>query len=140
MKNLSINFGLSLVLFFSGLSIADPKILTCSAEWKGDRIYNEKWTALFDTDDFSKDNAQYEFTFLRYDPYAEMVGKTIRYPMSVTPSTISFTYCPMTDCEGTNAMYIGTKDVSRKDLTYPRYGSDIRGKCEIADYGAGNAL
>ena len=144
MKNLSINLSLSLTLFFSSLVIADAKILTCEGEWdttnKG--IQSEKWTALFDTNDFSKDDAQYEFTFLHYTVAPERVGKTYRHPMSATPSTLSFTYCPMpfsvggSNCKSQYDGYnmLSTKDVSRKDLTYRA------GKCEIADYGAGNAL
>jgi hypothetical protein len=143
MKNLSINLSLSLTLFFSSLVIADAKILTCEGEWDTSKgIQSEKWTALFDTNDFSKDDGQYEFTFLRNTTDPENVGKTYRHPMSATPSTLSFTYCPMpssivtSNCKsrGDGYSYMSTKDVSRKDLTYRE------GKCEIADYGAGNAL
>ena len=58
--------------------------------------------------------------------------------MSVTPSTISFTFCiqPKSLVDSSCRGFLSTNDVSRKDLTY----KGGKGKCEIADYGEKNIL
>ena len=147
MKKLSLILALFAFVCSSSL-IAEAKILTCERNWEySGKSMTNKWTAVFDTDDFKKDNAKYELTYLKSSIYPNRVGDTYRSSMSVTPTTISFSYCGMkkslvdSDCNSPYSEYVSssnysrTYNVSRKDLTFQGGG-----QCEIADFGEENIL
>ena len=58
MKKLSLILALFAFVCSSTL-IAEAKILTCERNWESSgKSFTNKWTAVFDTDDFKKDNAK----------------------------------------------------------------------------------
>ncbi len=60
---------LILFLAFSSFSFSDPKLLTCEGGVPdgGDAPFDTIWTALVDTDDFSKERHEYELTVLKME-------------------------------------------------------------------------
>ena len=134
------------ITFLSLFVQAEPKQLVCSSEGingRGETIY-KKFTAVFDTEDFSKDDAKYELNWIQKSNDKRMEGKTFRNQMTITPSTISLRYCQMTtklremypssSCNTSGISLWGSWDISRKDLSFDG------GSCTLEDYVSNNVL
>jgi hypothetical protein len=131
-------------VFLSLFAEADYKQLNCT-------IGNDKWVAVFDTEDFSKDEAKYELTWIQWSTDITQEGKTFRLGMAVTPSTISLEYCAMptelralypsciaTESFGSLSMW-RTWDINRKDLSFAS-SQQRGGSCTLEDYASENVL
>ena len=130
------------------------KQITCSGIYqnKGETI--ESVTQyVFDTDDFVKDSPTYEYTLIRYDlngspkrEHISQLGETYRYPMTVSPSTLSFDSCSNVKNLGTSCIFkdmgislMSTIHISRKDLSVTG-GKKGDYMCEIKDYQRENII
>ncbi len=140
MRNLLLIF-----IFTSSFIHADMKELTCSGEFKNgnDETIIEKFKAIIDTNDFSKDNAKYELTWLQWTKQDYMIGKSYRNDMTVTSSIISLKYCPFHEkalklfpgCRHpSGSTAVQSWDISRKDLKFRN------GSCTIKDFISNNVL
>ena len=134
------------ILLLSFVIQAEPKQLVCSSEGVNAReetIY-KKFTAVFDTEDFSKDDVKYELNWIQKSNDKSMEGKTFRNQMTITPSTISLKYCQMTttlremypssSCNINGTSLWSSWDISRKDLSFNG------GSCALEDYVSNNVL
>ena len=135
------------IIFLAIFVQAEPKQLVCSSEGiavNGEKIY-QKFSAVFDTEDFSKDNAKYELNWIQKSNDKRMEGKTFRNQMTITPSTISLRYCqkttklremfPNSSCTISSGTPLWNSwDISRKDLSFDG------GSCTLEDYVSNNVL
>ena len=71
----------------------------------GKNLY-QKFSAVFDTEDFSKDNAKYELNWIQKSNDKRMEGKTFRNQMTNTPSTIHQVLSDDNKIEGNVSQFI----------------------------------
>ena len=132
---------ISIILFLPSLALSDAKVLNCTESY--DAVKKE-WQAIFDTNDFSKENPDFEYTLLSFTSggestiYEPLVGNKYSAKYKVTPSTLSFSIC-LAEKVGSRCIISGisiveTYNVSRKDL------STTDGKCTIKDYMPSNLI
>lgn len=115
------------------------KILTCTIFTKGKPFL--VWSAVFNTDDFTKERPHYEYTcvdVISDEPYAKAFfkeGVTRSSTYSVSPTTISFLEPPL----GIGAIS-EPYHVSRESLKFTNADGKEIGQCEIADHKPKNRL
>lgn len=131
-------------------ALAAPKLITCTqtnvikseAGEVSESIH--KWSAVLDTDDFKKENPEFEWTLLQRDEFGEQVsgqpvGNSYRYKYEVTPTTISLRHCGLF-VDGACSMpslgmnFMTTTHISRSDLSIDN------GSCTIEDYAVKNVI
>ena len=135
-----------IILLFAipSLCFADMKQITCERDRidsSGETDYR-KFVAVLDTDDFSKENPEYEYTFADLKiggetpaRYAAGLGEVTRQSFEVTPSTISLRYCSpgfkemYPNCMGSSGDMATYFNVKRDTLE-----TDNGYKCTLEDY------
>ena len=145
---------LALFIIISFGANADIKNITCSGKYVGDGETIESVRQyVFDTDDFTKESPSYEYTLISYNvngkpksKFIDQFGETYRYPMKVSPSTLSFDSCSNVKNLGTSCIFrdmgmslMSTIHISRKDLSVTG-GMNGDYKCELKNYVSDNVI
>lgn len=145
---------LALFIIISIRANADIKEITCHGEFygNGEKVETVR-KYVFDTVDFTKESPSYEYTLISYNvngkpksEFLDQFGETYRYPMKVSPSTLSFDSCSNVKNLGTSCYFrdmgmslMSTIHISRKDLSVT---GGLKGdyKCEIKDFVSDNII